>query len=146
MYIYQILDWYCASLTFSMVGFFEAVVVVYIYGLNRFCQDAELMFGWQPSWPIRILWMITVPGVLGTMLFIGVGRLQPPTYDYTNYEYPEWAIGMGWAVACVSAAPTPIVFLYVLFTTKGDNFKDVKHKHSYFSFNFINLFVFNNRK
>ena len=63
------------------------------------------------------------------MTFIGLSSLSPPRYDYTNYDYPNWAIAIGWSVAGLSFLPTPIVLVYVLaksgFTLKGiwDSFK-----------------------
>ena len=88
MYLYQIVDWYSSALTFSMVGFLEVIVVCYIYGIDRFCSDAELMFGFQPSRAVRIMWLVFTPLMTATMLFVGLWNLKPPHYPYSNYTYP----------------------------------------------------------
>lgn len=36
MYIYQLLDWYCAVLTYTLLGFLETIVIPYIYGVVDF--------------------------------------------------------------------------------------------------------------
>ena len=44
-----------------------------------------------------------------------------------NYEYPEAANIAGWCLAAVPFAPIPIVFVYVLATTKGDTVLEVSY-------------------
>lgn len=48
------------------------------------------------------------------MTFIGLANLQPPTYDYTGYIYPDWAIAIGWTVAALSFLPFPITFVFMI--------------------------------
>lgn len=93
MYFYQIFDWYSASLTFIMVGFLEVVVVMFVYGQGRFCQDAQLMFGFKPSWPIRIIWLTFTPIILGLVMTFGMALMDTPYYEYRGkYEYPKVTI------------------------------------------------------
>ena len=67
MYIYSIVEWYSASLTFITVGFLEAIAVCYIYGIDRFCSDIELMLHYKPSRVIRFLWLFVTPLILGVI-------------------------------------------------------------------------------
>ena len=61
MYIFQICDWYLAILTFSMVGMLEIIIVAFIYGMDRFCNDAALMFGSRPNKIIQWVWLTIAP-------------------------------------------------------------------------------------
>ena len=40
---------------------------------------------------------------------------------YGDYEYPQWALGLGWALACMSLVCIPIGMVYALTQAKGDN-------------------------
>ena len=138
------LDWYSAALTFTVCAFLEVIIISYIYGLNRFFSDVELMFGSSPNKLVGFCWLFISPllmavswgfisyqsnldsnlfhfshpfNLLKAMTFIGLAFLQPPRYDYTDYEYPDWGIAIGWCVAAISFLPTPIFFLYGLFKT-----------------------------
>ena len=125
MYLYQVIDWYAAALAFTMVGFLEVVTVCYIYGMTRFCKDAKLMFGFEPSWPVRILWLVVLPLILGFLMTIGMILLDEPFYTYKGtYNYPQWAIWLGWSTAFFSIAPIPLVVLYKFFKAEG-SFKEV---------------------
>ena len=43
------------------------------------------------------------------------------TYEFADhvYQYPQWAVGIGWTMASVPIFMVPIVMLYKLATTKG---------------------------
>ena len=85
MYIYQILDWYAAVITFTVNGFLECIVVGFIYGIDRFYSDAALMFGSRPNKLVGILWRSATPAVMALVALVGLVNLTPPTYPYTHY-------------------------------------------------------------
>ena len=69
MYLFSVVEWYSSSLTFLMVGFLELIVVCYIYGINRFCSDIELMLGYRPNKTIQFLWLGVTPTVIGVRTY-----------------------------------------------------------------------------
>ena len=44
-------------------------------------------------------------------------QLAEPTYG--DYEYPHWAIGIGWILALCSIVPIPIVAVYMVARESG---------------------------
>ena len=43
--------------------------------------------------------------------------LGPVTYG--NYQYPQWAIAMGWSIGVCSIIPIPAYAIYKIATTEG---------------------------
>ena len=50
---------------------------------------------------------------------------KEPTYNRGKYEYPEWAIYMGWAIALTSLAPIPGCAVLALIRAKGQGLAEV---------------------
>ena len=44
-------------------------------------------------------------------------RHMPVTYG--NYEYPSWAIGLGWLYAMFAIIPIPLTAITLVVATKG---------------------------
>ncbi|NXR46357.1 SC6A5 protein, partial [Hippolais icterina] len=64
MYMLQLVDTYAASYSLVIIAIFELVGVSYIYGLQRFCEDIEMMIGFQPSKFWRVCWAFVTPTIL----------------------------------------------------------------------------------
>jgi hypothetical protein len=45
---------------------------------------------------------------------------------YENYDYPDWADGIGWFLAALSTMQIPIWAFVIVFRTKGGSIKEVK--------------------
>ncbi|KAG7239955.1 hypothetical protein INR49_028129 [Caranx melampygus] len=56
MYMLQLVDTYAASYSLVIIAIFELVGISYLYGLQRFCEDIEMMIGFQPNRFWRICW------------------------------------------------------------------------------------------
>ncbi|GFS10080.1 sodium- and chloride-dependent glycine transporter 1-like [Elysia marginata] len=81
-----------------LVGFFQVVAIVWVYGLNRFSEDVYLMIGTnKKSWMIfkvYFRWAITVaiPLLLMIILCFDIYDYEPITSD----SYPAWSETLGW--------------------------------------------------
>lgn len=55
------------------------------------------------------------------MFILGAISYSELTYKRKteSYEYPNWAIGIGWTLACVSVIWIPIFMIYRLAHAKG---------------------------
>ena len=51
-------------------------------------------------------------------VFIFTAVLHSPV-TYGDYQYPPWAIGLGWVFAICSIVPLPGFAIYSLLTTRG---------------------------
>ena len=62
--------------------------------------------------------VITIIYILqGIMIFNWVGY-NPVTYG--DYVYPQWAIGLGWGLACLSLVCVPIGMVKGVWESPGD--------------------------
>ncbi|XP_050415398.2 sodium- and chloride-dependent taurine transporter [Patella vulgata] len=121
MYVFQLFDYYSASRIVLIVAFFECIVVAYIYGINRFYDNIQMMLGFRPGPFIKIAWCILTPIFTLTIFIMGTISYSELTYKrkLVTYTYPTWAIGIGWCMALVSIVFIPIVMVFKLLKAKG---------------------------
>nr|KAG5707154.1 hypothetical protein BaRGS_017838 [Batillaria attramentaria] len=117
IYVFQLVDWYMATVTIFIVGVMECFGLAWVYGTDRFGDDIELMIGRRPPMIMRIFWCFITPVCLFVILVFLLTRYKPPTYG--DYEYDEWASVFGWIIATVSFVPIPVVAVYQLYHAQG---------------------------
>ncbi len=118
MYIFQIIDTYAISwFAVLWVTFFEAVVIGWVYGADRFYQNFEEMLNWRPRPYLKICWMFLTPVFTMGVLISSLVTYKP--LKYNNYEYPVWGQVLGWILASASMIQIPIFFVYQMATAKG---------------------------
>ncbi|XP_004698449.2 inactive sodium-dependent neutral amino acid transporter B(0)AT3 isoform X2 [Echinops telfairi] len=88
-YWLEIFDNYAASLNLIIFAFFEVFGVVYVYGMNRFCNDIEWMTGRRPNLYWRVAWKLVSPllllSVFGAYLVLLVQK--PLSYKAWNPQH-----------------------------------------------------------
>ena len=108
-YFFNILDQYAAGINLLFLGLMEVVTVVFIYGYDRFSEDVSMMLGrklgvyWRVC--LRFLSVIAVSAIL----VVTCVRYKPLTLG--DYEYPLWALNLGWLISIGSLIWLPILFL-----------------------------------
>ncbi|XP_045190206.2 sodium- and chloride-dependent creatine transporter 1-like [Mercenaria mercenaria] len=119
MYVFQLFDYYSASgLVLLWICFFEAVVVSWVFGEERFQEAAEMMIGRRfPCW-FFMCWKYIIPVITSAIFIFSIVSFKPLTYEKT-YIYPRWAQAIGFCMALVSMSCIPVVFIYTLITTRG---------------------------
>uniref|UniRef100_A0A3B4EXP7 Transporter n=1 Tax=Pundamilia nyererei TaxID=303518 RepID=A0A3B4EXP7_9CICH len=70
MYMLQLVDTFAASYSLVIIAIFELVGISYLYGLQRFCEDIEMMIGFQPNRFWRLCWAFVTPTILTVCLFL----------------------------------------------------------------------------
>jgi len=130
IYYLQIMDWYSSTFSLMILSFTELVVISWVYGVHRFYKDIELMLGFLPPMWWRILWQFVTPAVIVFVLGFSIVIHTPVTYG--DYEYPNWAIGIGWIYALVSIVPLPLIAIIKICQEKGSLVSRIKKltKHS----------------
>ncbi|XP_021348252.1 sodium- and chloride-dependent taurine transporter-like isoform X2 [Mizuhopecten yessoensis] len=121
MYVFQLFDYYSASRIVLVVAFFECIVVAYIYGIDRFYDNIEMMFGFQLPFWTKIFWMFITPAFTMTIFIMGAISYSELEYKrkHITYTYPSWAIGIGWTLAMISVIWIPIIIIKRIYEAKG---------------------------
>lgn len=124
IYVLQILDWYCAVFSLMLLSLTECIVIGWIYGADRFLKDIEFMIGYMPSVWWKICWKFVTPLVIIFIWLFSVTHLKPVSYG--DYQYPQWAIVIGWLVGLASIVPLPLYMIYSIMQTQGNFIHRVK--------------------
>ncbi|XP_046331791.2 sodium- and chloride-dependent GABA transporter 2-like [Haliotis rufescens] len=121
MYVFQLFDYYSASRIVLVVAFFECIVVSYIYGVNRFYDNLQMMLGFYLNPFMKICWMFLTPAFTLVIFIMGAITYSELIYERktVNYVYPNWAIAVGWMMASSSIVFIPGVMIFKLVTAKG---------------------------
>ncbi|XP_076451015.1 sodium- and chloride-dependent glycine transporter 2-like [Babylonia areolata] len=117
MYVYQLVDWYIGSFTTTIIALLECVVVCWVYGMDRFAEDIQLMIGRKPPMIMKILWCFVLPVFFAVLLVFTLLMYQPPTYG--EYQYDMLARVIGWMIAIVPFLPIPVGAVLQLAKAKG---------------------------
>uniref|UniRef100_H3AZL2 Transporter n=2 Tax=Latimeria chalumnae TaxID=7897 RepID=H3AZL2_LATCH len=117
IYMLQLVDTYAASYSLVIIAIFELVGISYIYGLQRFCEDIEMMIGFQPSKFWRICWAFVTPTILTFILCFSFYQWEPMTYE--EYKYPAWSMVLGWLMLACSVIWIPVMFVIKMHLAPG---------------------------
>ncbi|XP_023931084.1 sodium- and chloride-dependent taurine transporter [Lingula anatina] len=117
MYVFQLFDYYTGSRIILFVAFFECIAVAYLYGINRFYDNLQMMLGFRPNPYMKWCWLVVSPIFCIAVFIMSAINYSELTYDRPagKYIYPDWAVGIGWALACCSAIWIPLVAVYKAF-------------------------------
>ncbi|XP_067650096.1 sodium- and chloride-dependent glycine transporter 2-like [Haliotis asinina] len=105
-YMFQLMDWYEASLGPMVFSTVECVAVGYIYGIKQLVNDVEMMHGQRVSPYMKVLLVFVTPAILIIAFILTLLRYQPPTYG--KYVFPSYAITIGWIIAVLPLLPVPV--------------------------------------
>ncbi|XP_071096648.1 sodium- and chloride-dependent GABA transporter 1-like [Haliotis cracherodii] len=118
VYVFQLLDWYLFSIFLIFCGFMECVVVSWIYGVDRFSDDIQMMIGRPAPLFFKITWCYVTPAMLLTTLIFTLTQYKPPTYG--KYVFPDYASGIGWCIAAIPMLPVCLMMVVAIAQGKGD--------------------------
>ncbi|XP_055895528.1 sodium- and chloride-dependent glycine transporter 1-like isoform X2 [Biomphalaria glabrata] len=120
IYILQIIDWYSASFSLMLLSFMECIVISWIYGINRFLKDIELMLGKKPFIYWKIMWKFITPTIILFTWGFSVSNIGTVTLG--QYRYPTWAILTGWMCGVCSLIPVPLTAIIAVSRDKSGTF------------------------
>uniref|UniRef100_A0A915CMM4 Uncharacterized protein n=1 Tax=Ditylenchus dipsaci TaxID=166011 RepID=A0A915CMM4_9BILA len=106
--------------------FCEAMVISFIYGIDRFTEDIREMLGFTPGWYWRICWTVGAPIFLLLMIMSSFINYMP--LQYQDYIYPTKANVLGIVFALSSVSAIPIVGLYTWYKQEGNTCSDKLHR------------------
>lgn len=114
MYVFQLFDYYSGGRIILLIGFFECIVVAWVYGVNRFYDNIEMMLGFRINPFMKIMWVAVSPLYCIVIFIMSLISYSELSYETTRgvYQYPQWAVGVGWSMAFFSIIWIPIYMLY----------------------------------
>ena len=115
MYVLQLMDSYAPSYALLVVGLVETLVISWVYGLDRFFKNIELMTGSKPSKFWIICWRFITPGLILFILIFTFIDFKPSSYG--KYTYPLYADIIGWCITAMEIAFIPGVAIYKICTS-----------------------------
>ncbi|KAM4706342.1 sodium- and chloride-dependent transporter XTRP3 isoform 2-T2 [Rhinophrynus dorsalis] len=86
-YWFDIFNDYAATLSLLLIVFVEIVAICYVYGLNRFENNIQIMIGYKPNWYWKIMWRFASPLLIISLFifyltdYIMTGSLQYKAWD-----------------------------------------------------------------
>lgn len=138
-------DIYTASVSLLFSALFEAVGVVYFYGIDKFIVDIESMLGRRPhifyilcwkyispifllvSFDTSITLMCTLSDLtIALQVIIFMSIYTAPTPVYRGYTFPLWSIISGWCLAFSSVIAVPIVAIWYNCFQKNKDRKSLR--------------------
>ncbi|XP_016067991.1 PREDICTED: sodium-dependent neutral amino acid transporter B(0)AT3 [Miniopterus natalensis] len=85
-YWLEIFDNYAASLNLIIFAFIEVVGIIYVYGMEQFCDDIEWMTGRRPGLYWRVTWKVVSPLLLLTIFVAYIFFLARTTLSYRAWD------------------------------------------------------------
>ncbi|XP_056629202.1 solute carrier family 6 member 6a [Triplophysa dalaica] len=126
MYVFQLFDYYAASgVCLLWVAFFECVAVAWVYGADNFYDAIEDMIGYRPNGWMKWSWMFITPVLCVGCFVFSLVKYKPLTYN-KQYEYPNWSIGLGWALALASMICIPMMVVIKIIQSDGSLIERIK--------------------
>ncbi|XP_032886814.1 sodium- and chloride-dependent neutral and basic amino acid transporter B(0+)-like [Amblyraja radiata] len=122
IYWLNLIDYFCTGWILLIVALLEVTGLSWIYGINRFIKDIEMMIG-SKIWFFwlwwKVCWLFISPSLLAVILFWSLATFSMPTYG--PVEYPEWATALGWSIPIFCIMWIPIVAIVRVAQAKGTN-------------------------
>lgn len=117
MYMLQLIDNYAATYSLLIIGLCECLTIAYIYGIDNFLKDIEMMLGHKPGVWWKIMWGYVTPALLTAIMLFTWIYYEPSTYE--DYSFPVWADVLGWMMTMSSVVAIPVVAVYQIVTAES---------------------------
>ncbi|XP_060687945.1 sodium- and chloride-dependent neutral and basic amino acid transporter B(0+)-like [Hemiscyllium ocellatum] len=110
IYWLHLMDYFCTGWILIVVALLELIGLSWIYGINRFIKDIEMMIG-KRNWLFwlwwRACWILISPCILTAILVWSLTTFALPTYG--PVEYSVWSIALGWCMIILCIMWVPII-------------------------------------
>ncbi|XP_041052104.1 sodium- and chloride-dependent neutral and basic amino acid transporter B(0+)-like [Carcharodon carcharias] len=122
IYWINLIDHFSAGWGVLVVAIMEFTGLSWIYGMNKFIKDIEVMIG-EKKWLFwlwwRMCWIFISPVLLVVVLIWSLVTFAVPTYG--PIPYPGWAIALGWCMITFCIIWIPIVAIVKIVQAGGSN-------------------------
>ncbi|XP_072361192.1 sodium- and chloride-dependent neutral and basic amino acid transporter B(0+)-like [Scyliorhinus torazame] len=122
IYWINLMDHFTAGWVILVAAVMELIALSWIYGVNRFIEDIEMMIGERTRlfwlwW--RGCWAFVSPMLLLAILIWSLATFNPPTYGLV--KYPGWATAFGWCMIIFCIMWIPFIAIVKIVQAKGSN-------------------------
>ncbi|XP_059142121.1 sodium-dependent proline transporter-like [Physella acuta] len=124
IYVFTLLDWFVAAFCVMITSLIECVVVAWVYGVDRFCDDIEMMLGKRPGLFIKLCWTFITPVVMLAAFIFTCAKYSLPVYD--GYIFPLHANVIGFFISMIPLIPIPVGMVYVIYNQNGSLLQRIK--------------------
>lgn len=127
IYFFQLIDHYAASISIMLLAIFEIIAIAWVYGVSRLCKNVETMNNQSPGLYFKFCWKIAAPALIISVWIFYLIDYEPPTYNNGHYQYPSWAVALGWFITSLSILCIPIFIIYIFLKSEGDTWWEVSN-------------------
>ncbi|XP_013106366.1 sodium-dependent nutrient amino acid transporter 1 isoform X1 [Stomoxys calcitrans] len=119
-WILNLVDFYGGTYVVFALAILEIVGIIWIYGLQNFCDDVEFMTNRKVSIYWRLCWSFLTPVMMIVIFVYSMVTIEPLTYK--KIEYPEAANIAGWVIFAIGIAQFPLWGWWYIKTHYKDSF------------------------
>ncbi|XP_051877792.1 sodium- and chloride-dependent neutral and basic amino acid transporter B(0+)-like [Pristis pectinata] len=120
IYSINLIDHFCTGWVLIIAAVLELIGLSWIYGVNRFIKDIEMMIG-EKNWLFwlwwRVCWLLVTPFLLLAILSWSLATFAPPAYG--SLQYSVQAIALGWCMIVFCIMWIPIVAIVRITRAEG---------------------------
>ncbi|XP_045464820.1 sodium-dependent neutral amino acid transporter B(0)AT3 [Harmonia axyridis] len=124
-YVFVLFDNFAGNFPLLIIAFFECISVSYIYGLNKFADDIEMMTGSRPGFYWMLCWKYLSPLAMISILVASIIEIATKGSGYSAWssikgetewhQWPSWAIVLILVLLLASTLWIPGVAIARLF-------------------------------
>ncbi|TNN74450.1 Sodium- and chloride-dependent glycine transporter 1 [Liparis tanakae] len=122
IYWLLLMDNYAASFSLVVVSCIMCICIMYVYGYQQYFKDVEMMLGFPPPLFFKVCWRFISPVIISFILIFTVIQYKPITYN--DYVYPNWSLGIGFAMSMSSVLCIPVYAIYKVSRSPGATFRE----------------------
>ena len=127
--MFELLNWYSASFSLIILGVIEMMVVMYVYGCEKYLSNLEEM-GVNIPCLLKYYWITTwkfiTPLALCFVFFMSCYQYSPayaPSYSQEHYVFPTSIQVLGWVLVLTPLFLIIICGAYQMVTAKQEGLK-----------------------
>ncbi|XP_017051843.1 sodium-dependent nutrient amino acid transporter 1 [Drosophila ficusphila] len=105
-WILTLVDFYGGTYVVFILAIFELAGIVWVYGLQNFCDDIEFMCNRRVSLYWRVCWSFFTPVMMIIIFIYSMATIEP--IKYSELYFPEAANVCGWLLFAIGAAQFPL--------------------------------------
>ncbi|XP_037726426.1 sodium-dependent nutrient amino acid transporter 1 [Drosophila subpulchrella] len=124
-WILTLVDFYGGTYVVFILAIFELAGIVWVYGLQNFCDDIEFMCNRRVSLYWRVCWSFFTPVMMIIIFIYSMATIEP--IKYSEIYFPEAANVAGWLLFAIGAAQFPLWGIwYISRHSEGTLWKSFK--------------------
>nr|XP_020455092.1 sodium- and chloride-dependent GABA transporter 2-like [Monopterus albus] len=111
--LFQLIDTYGPSgTTLLLIALIEAVVIAWVYGVDRFYDNIEDMIGYRPFPVLKYCWLFITPLICGVTLLYIIVQTQP--LKVYGHELGSWGATLGALLVITPIICIPVFIVVTL--------------------------------